>query len=96
MDTSRSLEMCRNHWRQTLRPQEDATPDMWTPEEDALLREAVELYEGQGRQGRINWIKVSEHMGGSRAVVNYSNRWHKVLKPLIESLDSNWAQTQGV
>ena len=40
----------------------------------------VELYKGQGLNGGVNWVKVSEHMGGTRTPLQCSHRWTNTLK----------------
>ena len=40
----------------------------------------MELYEGQGKGGGVNWAKVSEHMGGTRAPMQCFTRWSGTLK----------------
>ena len=39
------------------------------------------LYEGQGQKGGVNWVKVSEHMGGTRSPQQCTQRWNGTLKP---------------
>ena len=41
----------------------------------------VELYKGQGLKGGVNWVKVSEHMGGTKTLVQCNHRWTNILKP---------------
>ena len=40
----------------------------------------MELYEGQGKGGAVNWGKVSEHMGGTRTPQQCHIRWNRTLK----------------
>lgn len=46
----------------------------WSPEEDDMLREAVEKYGGK------NWKKISDLLAG-RTDVQCLHRWQKVLRP---------------
>ena len=46
----------------------------WTPEEDNILREAVEKYGGK------NWKKISDLLV-DRTDVQCLHRWQKVLRP---------------
>ena len=41
----------------------------------------VELYEGHGLNGGVSWVKVSEHMGGTRSPTQCAGRWNNTLKP---------------
>jgi myb proto-oncogene protein len=48
----------------------------WTTEEDARLKEAVELFEGK------NWKKIASHAFGElKSDVQCLHRWQKVLRP---------------
>ena len=40
----------------------------------------MELYEGQGLRGGVSWVKVSEHMGGTRTPQQCTARWNLTLK----------------
>eukprot|EP01016_Furgasonia_blochmanni_P050470 TRINITY_DN7804_c0_g1_i6.p1 TRINITY_DN7804_c0_g1~~TRINITY_DN7804_c0_g1_i6.p1 ORF type:complete len:844 (-),score=291.32 TRINITY_DN7804_c0_g1_i6:306-2837(-) len=46
----------------------------WTPEEDELLRNVVQLY------GEKQWRKISDHIPG-RSAIQCLHRWTKILKP---------------
>ena len=48
--------------------------------QDEKLLEGMQLYEGQGQRGGVNWVKVSEHMGGARTADQCSTRWNQTLK----------------
>ncbi|GMI01621.1 hypothetical protein TrST_g8736 [Triparma strigata] len=48
----------------------------WTPEEDAILRQAVEA------NGAKNWKNIAENLKG-RTEVQCLHRWQKVLKPTL-------------
>ena len=41
----------------------------------------MQLYEGQGQGGSVSWVKVSEHMGGTRTPKQCNTRWTETLKP---------------
>ncbi|KAK8886614.1 hypothetical protein M9Y10_042079 [Tritrichomonas musculus] len=49
----------------------------WKPEEDARLREAIELY------GTLDWMKISNFVGNGRTRSQCSQRWHRCLDPHI-------------
>lgn len=57
----------------------------WTLEEDDLLREAVEKFEGK------NWKKISSHVEGKNEV-QCLHRWQKVLKPGL--IKGPWTQQE--
>lgn len=80
---SRSVNQCRARWNGILKhrtPQVKNAP--WTCEEDNLLIQAVGLSDpsNPGRRGSINWISVSQYMGGNRTPQQCSYRWNRVLK----------------
>lgn len=47
----------------------------WTVEQDALLRQSVEHYDGR------NWKEIARCIPGGRTDVQCLHRWQKVLKP---------------
>lgn len=55
-------------------PSKIFTRGSWTPDEDDLLRNAVELYGGR------NWKRISEKIP-DRTDVQCLHRWQKVLRP---------------
>ncbi len=48
--------------------------------QDVKLREAVALYKGQGLRKRVDWVKVSSYMEGTRSSQQCKKRWHNALK----------------
>lgn len=68
MGGERTHTQCLKRWRQTLQHLgSGARIGAWSDQEDALLLEAMSLYEGQGKCGGMDWTKVSAHLGGVRA-----------------------------
>ena len=68
MGSERTYQQCLKRWRQTLQHLgSGARIGAWSDQEDALLLEAMSLYEGQGKCGGMDWTKVSAHLGGVRA-----------------------------
>lgn len=49
-----------------------------------MLAKAVSEFDGQGMGGRVNWVKVTEAMGGTRSAQQCNQRWHATLKPRVE------------
>lgn len=45
------------------------------------LQAAVSMFEGQGREGAVDWLLVVDMMGGTRSAQQCSNRWNKTLRP---------------
>ena len=58
----------------------------------------VELYKGQGKRGGVNWVKVSEHMGGTRAPQQCNSRWTRTLKPrsLGVMITTGWTDAEVI
>ena len=68
MGGERTYQQCLKRWRQTLQHiGSGARIGAWSEQEDALLLEAMSIYEGQGKCGGMDWAKVSAHLGGIRA-----------------------------
>lgn len=40
--------------------------------------------DGLGMGGRVNWVKVTEVMSGTRSAQQCNQRWHATLKPRME------------
>ena len=49
----------------------------WTPEEDQLLIDSVNLY------GTSDWMKIAESVGNGRTKAQCSQRWSRTLDPTI-------------
>jgi hypothetical protein len=66
----------------------------WTPDEDALLKTAIELERTIcPRESRINWKKISRvHFLGKRNDFQCKSRWLKALCPSIKH--SPWSPTE--
>ncbi|KAG0455815.1 hypothetical protein HPP92_023603 [Vanilla planifolia] len=60
----------------TTGPKRRSTKGHWTPEEDEILRNAVQHYHGK------NWKKIAECFPG-RTDVQCLHRWQKVLNPTL-------------
>lgn len=72
---------CSSHWRYTLKPLLDGVnTGAWSPEEDALLTEAVQ----QQSKNAIDWRSVAAYMGGVRSEVQCCHHWFNVLLPQRE------------
>ena len=58
----------------------------------------MELYKGQGLKGGVNWVKVSEHMGGTRTHQQCNNRWNGILKPrsLGVMITTGWTDAEVI
>ena len=52
----------------------------WLPHEDEQLLEAVELFNGRGRGGAVDWGRVVEYLGGRRTCDQCRVRWTGVLQ----------------
>lgn len=83
----RSHTQCNKRWSKTLRPKLEAgiTKGHWSAEEDALLEEAMRLYENCGRTGTINWVKIVDHMHNKRSSQQCHDRWKNVLKLRLQT-----------
>jgi hypothetical protein len=46
----------------------------------------MSLYDGQGKGGGVDWTKVSEYLGATRAPTQCYKRWHDALKQRRKSL----------
>lgn len=69
----------------TTGPARRSSKGNWTPEEDDILREAVETYKGK------NWKKIAESFPG-RTDVQCLHRWQKVLNP--ELVKGPWSKEE--
>lgn len=72
----RSGQACLHRWLKALHP--SIVRGRWGAEEDARLREAVQLY------GLHNWVKVQSHVRG-RTDMQCRERWMNVLDPAIDN-----------
>jgi hypothetical protein len=69
---TRSYKQCRSRWRH-LDP--SLSKDKWNAEEDESLTSLV------GEHGKSSWVVVaSKLVGGTRSVVQCSDRWQSLLK----------------
>ncbi|KAL1923172.1 uncharacterized protein VTP21DRAFT_9548 [Calcarisporiella thermophila] len=68
----RTGQQCLHRWLKSLSP--GRRRGRWSPEEDAMLRHAVEVY------GSGNWIQIQQHVPG-RTDVQCRERWMNVLHP---------------
>ncbi|XP_062181633.1 transcription factor MYB3R-4-like [Phragmites australis] len=69
----------------TTGPARRSTKGNWTPEEDEILRKAVETYNGK------SWKKIAECFPG-RTDVQCLHRWQKVLNP--ELVKGPWSKEE--
>lgn len=83
MGGKRTSKQCNQRWNGTLvlRVDSGIQSGPWSEEEDALLTEAVRLFDGKGRNGSADWGKVAEYMGGKRSYHQCNHRWNVILKP---------------
>lgn len=58
----------------------------WKPEEDARLKEAIQLY------GSLDWMKISNYVGNGRTRSQCSQRWHRCLDPHISK--EKWSEDE--
>ncbi len=58
--------------------------------------EAVKLFDGQGKKGGVNWVKVSEYMNGTRSSSQCVNRWNNILQPRMSGnvLTTPWNEEE--
>ncbi|ORX94530.1 hypothetical protein K493DRAFT_30240 [Basidiobolus meristosporus CBS 931.73] len=70
----RTNKNCRKRWFHSLDP--SLRKGAWTPEEDELLRQGVERYQGQ-------WSKIAEAIPG-RTDDQCAKRWRESLDPAID------------
>ncbi|KAK9722268.1 hypothetical protein K7432_002805 [Basidiobolus ranarum] len=70
----RTNKNCRKRWFHSLDP--SLRKGAWTPEEDELLRQGVERYQGQ-------WSKIAEAIPG-RTDDQCAKRWRESLDPSID------------
>ena len=79
MNHERTAQQCSHRWNRVLRYRgHPGVNTAWTPEEDAHLRQVVQLYEGQGLRGGVDWGKVSAALKGNRTNQQYCTRWNRV------------------
>mmetsp|Transcript_23567 Transcript_23567/g.34569 ORF Transcript_23567/g.34569 Transcript_23567/m.34569 type:complete len:705 (-) Transcript_23567:56-2170(-) len=85
----RTPNQCHTRWNSVLRHRgEGLKTTPWTDAEDALLTEAVAMYDGVGRGGTVDWAKVREHVGSDRSTYQHRMRWHSVLKNRVNGSSS--------
>lgn len=70
---------CQHRWYNIVKPRLDGVRvGEWDSDEDALMMEGVEMYQGHGKNGAISWQKVSEHMGFKRSHRQCRDHWVKL------------------
>ncbi|XP_010254092.1 PREDICTED: myb-related protein 3R-1-like isoform X2 [Nelumbo nucifera] len=82
---SDSFQKIRPMHGRTSGPTRRSTKGQWTPEEDELLRRAVQRYKGR------NWKKIAECFK-DRTDVQCLHRWQKVLNP--ELVKGPWSKEE--
>ncbi|KAL3500529.1 hypothetical protein ACH5RR_039622 [Cinchona calisaya] len=82
---SDSLPRVRPAHRRTSGPTRRSTRGQWTPEEDEILRQAVQRFKGK------NWKKIAECFK-DRTDVQCLHRWQKVLNP--ELVKGPWSKEE--
>ncbi|CAE7570840.1 mybL, partial [Symbiodinium microadriaticum] len=91
----RTAQQCSHRWNRVLRNRgHPGTNTSWTEEEDAQLREAVQVFEGQGLRGGVDWGKVSAALKGNRTQQQYCTRWNRVLKNGHVQKALNWSDAE--
>jgi hypothetical protein len=63
-----------------------------------MLIKAVEMCEDNDNMGRIDWMKVSEHMNGMRSSKQCERRWRIYLKPSISvnRITGTWSKDEVI
>ncbi|XP_047324052.1 transcription factor MYB3R-5-like [Impatiens glandulifera] len=84
-ETSRSISPSVNFFKRRAGPTKRASQAGWTEEEDIILTDAVEKYNGR------NWKKIAESIPG-RTDVQCLHRWQKVLNP--ELVKGPWTKEE--
>ena len=51
----------------------------------------MELYHDQGKGGSINWVKIAQHMGGTRSPEQCRMHWRNEQKPKRETRAGAWS-----
>ncbi|XP_031120068.1 transcription factor MYB3R-1 [Ipomoea triloba] len=82
---SNSLQRVRPLHGRTSGPTRRSTKGQWTPEEDEILRKAVQRFKGK------NWKKIAECFK-DRTDVQCLHRWQKVLNP--ELVKGPWSKEE--
>lgn len=62
----------------------DGKESRWTPEEDEMLRAAVQLYKGK------NWKKVADCFDNRKTEVQCLQHWRNVLNPTVVKGKGSW------
>jgi hypothetical protein len=76
----RTRQQCSFRWRDVFDPREDRTSarkGRWTPDEDAKLKDAVQMHGGK------NWEAIARLVPG-RTIFQCGQRWHSALDPSVE------------
>jgi hypothetical protein len=76
----RTKKQCRRRWRDALAPRihrATARKGRWTPDEDAKLKNAVQMHNG------MNWAAIAALVPG-RTKDQCRTRWHTYLNPSID------------
>ena len=58
--------------------------------QDKKLLEFVELHQGEGSGGKMNWVGVLDYMGGDRGVGQCQSRWY-----YLKNMKEEGVQEQG-
>lgn len=92
----RSPQQCNQRWHASLKPKISGEMKLgpWSPQEDALLLEAIELFDGHGMAGSVDWIKVSTYMRNTRSSHQCNHRWHDFIRPRIMATSRSGAWTE--
>jgi hypothetical protein len=81
LNHSRTTQQYCTRWNRVLK-NKHLTPSssIWTAEDDHKLTNAVTASMGRGRGGTVDWIRVTDLMGGGRTREQLCGRWNGVLK----------------
>jgi hypothetical protein len=85
----RSERQCASRWT-TLLQHRGMAAEVWSPEEDSLLAEAVARHERKG--GGVYWAKVSEELG--RTYEHCLKRWKQVLQHVDLARTCAWTDEE--
>lgn len=80
MLNSRTPQQYCTRWNRVLKINQNVKSIIWTESDDQKLIEAVNIFRGAGRGGTIDWVQVSDYVGGGRTREQTCGRWNGVLK----------------
>lgn len=73
----RMPEDCRDRWRNYIKLEGKQRKSRWSPDEEKKLQEIIDKY---GNDQNINWVKISEMMGGTRSRLQCRYKWSQMKK----------------